>query len=174
MQIQFRKLQASDSKSYREIRLGCLKKFPENFGSNYEDEKAKEVLFFQPHIEQQNTNNFIIGAFYNNSLIGISGFNRYESDKTKHRGRIIQVYVKPEYQGQHIGSTIIKATIKEVFKISGIEQIEINVLTNNTNAEKLYFKLGFDAYGIQKNYLKINNRYLDQKMMLLFKNDYQL
>ena len=84
MQIQFRKLQPKESNSYREIRLECLKNFPENFGSNYQDEKAKDVLFFQPHIEKQNTNNFIIGAFNNNNLVGISGFNRYESEKTKH------------------------------------------------------------------------------------------
>ncbi|PWK17716.1 GNAT family N-acetyltransferase [Xanthomarina spongicola] len=172
MQIQFRKLQPKESNSYREIRLECLKNFPENFGSNYQDEKAKDVLFFQPHIEKQNTNNFIIGAFNNNNLVGISGFNRYESEKTKHRGRIIQVYVKLEYQGQHIGSNIIKATIEEAFKISGIEQIEINVLTNNVNAEKLYNKLGFEAYGVQENYIKIDNKYYDQKMMLLYKTVY--
>jgi len=50
-----------------------------------------------------------------------------------------------------------------------IEHTETNVLTNNTNTEKLYIKLDFEAYGVQKNYLKINNRYLDQKRMILFK-----
>jgi RimJ/RimL family protein N-acetyltransferase len=173
VEIQFRKLQPNESNSYREIRLECLKKFPENFGSNYQDEKVKGSSFFQLHIEQESTDNFIIGAFYNNSLVGISGFNRYESEKTKHRGRIIQVYVKPEFQGQHIGSNIIKATLNEAFKISGIEQIEINVLTTNEHAERLYTKLGFEAYGIQKKYLKIDNKYFDQKMMLLFKADYR-
>lgn len=169
MEIQFRKLQANESNSYREIRLECLKKFPENFGSNYKDEKAKGTSFFQPFIEQENVNNFVVGAFYKTNLVGISGFNRYDNEKTKHRGRIIQVYVNPEYQGHRIGSNIITTTLNEAFKISGIEQIEINVLTTNKNAEKLYTTLGFETYGVQKKYLKIGDAYFDHKMMMMFK-----
>lgn len=172
MNIQIRKLQPNESISYREIRLTCLKNYPENFGSNYLDEKVKEKLFFQGHIEQSNPDNFVIGAFYKGSLMGISGFNRYDNIKTKHRGRIIQVYVDPEYQGQNIGSSIIKPTLVEAFKISGIEQIEIDVLTTNTKAEMVYNKIGFKEYGVQKNFLKIGSTYYDCKMMVIFKDQY--
>ncbi len=171
MNIQIRKLLPNESNSYREIRLECLKKFPRNFGSNYHDEKEKAKLFFQPFIEQLNIDNFVIGAFHNNSIIGISGFNRYEGEKTKHRGRIIQVYVNPEYQGQNIGTDIIKSTLAEAFKLTEIEQIEINVLATNKKAEKVYEKIGFEAYGLQKNYLKIGSTYYDHKMMMIFKSE---
>jgi RimJ/RimL family protein N-acetyltransferase len=33
-------------------------------------------------------------------------------------------------------------------------------------------KNGFEAYGIQKNYLKIDNTYFDHKMMQIFKSQY--
>ena len=56
MEIQLKKLQPHESISYREIRLECLKNFPKNFGSNYQDEKTKAKLFFQPYIEQLNLN----------------------------------------------------------------------------------------------------------------------
>ncbi len=172
MDIQIRKLQPNESNFYRDIRLECLKNYPMYFTSNYRDEKAKAKLFFQDHIEESDVNNFVIGAFHNNALVGISGFNRYDRKKTEHKGRIIQVYVNPNYQGQNIGLSIIKSTIDEAFKINAIEQIEIDVITTNTQAENLYKKIGFTAYGIQKNFMKVDDTYYDHKMMMLFKNQF--
>ena len=173
MEIETRKLLPNESNSYRELRLECLKNYPNNFTSNYQDEKAKTKLFFQPHIEQSDVNNFVIGAFHNTNLVGISGFNRHERLKVNHSGIIIQVYVKPKYQGNSIGLNIVKSTLDEAFKINGIEQIEIDVITVNKNAAKIYEKIGFETYGIQKNFLKIDNSYYDHKMMMIFKNQYR-
>lgn len=172
MDIQTRKLLPNESNAYREIRLECLKKYPNNFTSNYQEEKAKTKLFFQPFIEESNNNNFVIGAFHNSSLVGISGFKRHDNKKTERRGLIIQVYVQPEYHGKHIGLLLIKSTLKEAFKINGIEQIEIDVIASNHNAESIYKKAGFEAYGIQKNFLKIENSYYDHKMMMIFKTSF--
>ncbi len=170
MQIQIRKLLPDESMVYRHLRLQCVKNFPEYFTTDYQDEKTKKKLFFQPYIETSNTDNFVIGAFHNDNLIGISGFKRHQRKKINHAGIIIQVYVNPEYQGQHIGSKMIKATLSEAFKISGIEQIEIGVISTNQKADKLYKKLGFEEFGLHKNFLKIDGQYYDHKMMIMFKN----
>jgi RimJ/RimL family protein N-acetyltransferase len=172
MEIEIRKILPNEFNSYREIRLQCLKKFPIYFTSNYQDEKTKEKLFFQSYIENSDANNFVVGAFHKNSLVGISGFKRYARKKIDHRGIIIQVYVNPEYQGKKIGQKIIKSTLDEAFKLNGIEQVEIDVITSNENAEKIYTKIGFEEYGIQKNFLKIDDTYYDHKMMMIFKHQY--
>jgi len=172
MDIQIRKLLPNESISYQELRLQCLKNYPKYFTTNYKDEKTKKKLFFQPHIEKSDTNIFVIGAFNNNNLIGISGFKRHDRKKINHGGIIIQVYVNPEYQGKNIGSNIIKHTLNEAFKLNGIEQIEIGVISINDNAEKIYKKMGFEEFGLQKNYLKIDSVYYDHKMMMIFKNQY--
>lgn len=174
MDIIIRKLQPEESNAYRALRLQCLKNYPMHFTSNYEDEKVKEKVFFQNSIEQSDVNNFVIGAFIDDALVGISGFNRYDRKKIEHKGRIIQVYVNPDYQGQQIGLRIIKSTIAEAFKIEGIEQIEIDVISSNKHAAKLYKKIGFEAYGVQKNFMKVNNSYYDHIMMMLFKNQYTI
>lgn len=172
MDILIRKLLPNESISYREIRLQCLKNYPDYFITNYQDEKTREKLFFQPFIEQSDKDNFVIGAFHDNNLIGISGFNRHERKKINHGGIIIQVYVKSDYQGMNIGSNMIKSTIEEAFKIDGVEQIEIGVISINENAEKIYKKIGFEEYGLQKNFLKIDGVYYDHKMMMIFKNHF--
>lgn len=170
--IEIRKLHPNESNSYRNLRLECLKNYPQNFSSNYQDEKEKEKLFFQPHIEASQINNFVVGAFHGNNLIGISGFNTYEKNKISHIGIIIQVYVAPKYQGKKIGYNLVKSTLTEAFKINGIEQVEIGVISSNKNADKIYKKLGFETFGVQRRYLKIDNHYYDHKMMMIFKNQF--
>lgn len=170
MEIQIRKLLPRESNSYREMRLQCLKNYPEYFSSKYSDEKAKDKLFFQPHIEQSNSNCFVIGAFHKDNLIGISGFKRHESKNTNHGGVILQVYITPEYQGRKIGSDLTKETLKEAFKINGVEQIEIGVVSSNEKAERIYSNLGFKEYGMQKNFIKIDSKYYDHKLMVTFKS----
>lgn len=172
MEIQIRKLLPNESISYREIRLQCLKRYPEYFTTNYQDEKTKEKLFFQSFIEQSNKSNFVIGAFNDNKLIGISGFKRHERIKTNHGGIIIQVYVQDNYQGRNIGSNIIKQTLNEAFKIDGIEQVEIGVIAINEKAEKIYKNIGFEEYGLHKKFLKIDNSYYDHKLMIIFKEQF--
>ncbi len=172
MEIQIRKLLPNESNSYRELRLQCLETYPEYFTTNYQDEKTKNKLFFQPYIENSDENNFVIGAFHKNTLVGISGFKRHEKHKTNHSGIIIQVYVNKEYQGMKIGSKIIKSTIDEAFKLTGIEQIEIGVISTNINAERVYRNLGFETFCLHKKFLKIDGQYYDHLMMILFKNQY--
>ncbi|GGI55764.1 hypothetical protein [Winogradskyella haliclonae] len=58
-----------------------MKNNPKHFTTNYDDEKTKEKLFFQPYIEQSDKNNFVIRAFHNKTLVGISGFKRHERKK---------------------------------------------------------------------------------------------
>ncbi|WP_371862930.1 GNAT family N-acetyltransferase [Winogradskyella haliclonae] len=84
----------------------------------------------------------------------------------------MQVYVSPKYQGKNVGSNIIISTIDEAFKINEIEQIEIGVISINENAEKLYKKIGFEEFGLQKNFLKIDNSYYHHKMMMIYKTHY--
>ena len=71
MEIEIRKLLPNESLLYRKLRLECLKHYPNHFTSNYQDEKKKDKLLFQPFIERANKDNFVVGAFQNKELIGI-------------------------------------------------------------------------------------------------------
>lgn len=174
MKIEFRQLQPNESNSYRELRLECLELYPKNFGSDYQDEKKKDKVFFQSYIERSDSDSFVMGGFDAEKLIAICGFHRWESEKTQHRGRIIQLYVSKEYQRKNIGHDILKSILNTAFQKDGIEQIELGVITTNYEAEKIYKKIGFEEYGVQKNYLKIGSTYFDHKMMVICAKEYNL
>jgi ribosomal protein S18 acetylase RimI-like enzyme len=168
-----RKLQPDESSIYRKVRLECLKTTPDNFGSTYEEEVLNPKLRFENYIENNSPDHFMFGAFDEDKLIGIAGFNRMERQRAMHRGEVVQVYVNSNYRGQNIGERLIREVLNYAFTLPEIEQIQLSVIASNRTAIKLYEKLGFKTFGIQPNYFKVGDRFLDQQFMQLFKSDYQ-
>jgi len=172
MKIVYRKLGAEDARSYRRVRLESLKNFPDNFGSTYEEESRTPKLKFETLIEESSVDCFMLGAFCEDQLIGLSGFIRAERRKTRHRGEIVQVYVVPKYRGQKVGENLVRMVVENAFKIEGIEQLQLSVVSNNSSATHIYKKIGFEVFGEQRNYFKDEGRYWHQQFMQLFKERY--
>lgn len=147
MRISYRKLKPGDEKSYRILRLECLKNFPDRFGSIYEEEAKLLKLKFETFIENRSTGNFMFGAFTDvGNLIGIAGFSRGDRAKTKHRGEVVQMYVDPKFGKKGIGETLLRELIEAVFETSYVESLELSVVADNPSAKRLYEKLGFKVF----------------------------
>jgi ribosomal protein S18 acetylase RimI-like enzyme len=169
MEIIYRKLRPEETGVYREIRLECLKNFPDWFGSVYEEQVVLPKLMGETTIEEQKPEKFIFGAFSDGKLIGICGFTKEMRKKTKHRAEVTQVYVKPEYQGKKIGEGMMRALAKEAFTNPEVEQLELGVETNNPSAIRTYEKAGFTTFGHIKHYFKDGDKYFDEYLMVLYK-----
>ena len=172
MEIIYRKLKPTEAKDFRRVRLDCLKKFPDNFGTLYEDEFGKSKLYFEELIEQNLPDSYFFGAFVEENLIGIAGFVRGDRTKTRHRGEIVAMYVDPGFRGRRVGENLLRALIKSVFEIGGIEQIHLTVVADNGAAVTLYERIGFVSFGVQENYFKAGEKYWNQNFMQLMKDDF--
>ena len=139
MSIIYRVLLPKESKIYREIRLVSLKTFPDSFEAKYGDSVKQEKLAFETEIENQSINRFVCGAFDGEKLIGICTFAKDKNGK----GNIIQMFVKPEYQGQNIGRELLEFILKEVKKRLPETDIFLEVAKDNLSAFHLYKKVGF-------------------------------
>lgn len=170
MEIKYRKLYFSDLDKYHKIRLKCLQDHPDSFGTTYEEEIKKEKFKFDEYITQNDSQSFLMGAFKANNCIGICGFIREQGKRTYHRGHLVQIYVLKEYQGKGIGKELISQTIKEAFDKLNVEQILLGVITDNNQATTVYEKLGFKEYGLIKEFLKLENKYLDKRLMIKYKD----
>src|SRR6186713_2145191 len=120
MSIIIRKLQPHESGSYREVRLACLKNVHQYFGSTYEEEVLNPKFMFETFIESDSPDHVMFGAFDQERLIGIAGFNRMARKRAMHRGEIVQVYVDPNYRGQSIGEKLIHQALDYAFHLEGI------------------------------------------------------
>jgi ribosomal protein S18 acetylase RimI-like enzyme len=172
MSLIFRKLVPSEAPLYRQLRLECLRKAPEHFGSTYEEESQIPKLKFEAYIDESSPNHFMFGAFEGEQLIGLAGFDRMERQRARHRGEVVHMYVDAKYRGQNIGERLLRALLEEAFALEGIEQAQLSVIAGNERAIKLYEKVGFRAFGIQPMYFKVGDVHLDQQFMQLLKKDY--
>jgi RimJ/RimL family protein N-acetyltransferase len=173
MNIHFRLLLASDSSEYRSVRLECLRTFPDNFGTAWEEENRQKELKFEKLLKSEDKDSFMMGAFDSERLIGLCGFHREDRMKTRHRGEIVQMYIHKDYTDQHIGSRLLKATIENALLNPGIEQINLSVVYQNERANAVYDHLGFKEYGRMKHYFKSGDRYWDQRFMILYKEGFK-
>lgn len=170
--IVYCKLQPGDASVYRRVHLESLKTFPDNFGTLYEDQAKVAKLQFETFIETRSRDNFVIGAFVESELIAIAGFRREERPKTRHRGEVVQVFVRPAFHGQKIGETLVRKVIYAAFSLPGIESLELSLVADNSAARRLYEKIGFETYGVRSGYFKFGENYSDQRFMQLSKKKY--
>lgn len=170
--IQYRPLQAGDLHIYRQIRLECLRNYPDYFGTTYEEDLHSSALKFDKVLAAGLGNDFLLGAFTGEVLIGICGFIQGDRIKTRHHGEIVHMYVNPDFSGQGIGTRLLQLTMEKAFANSLIDQIELGVVYSNERAVNIYRKLGFIKYGLLENYFQQGDKRWAQLFMVLTREHY--
>jgi RimJ/RimL family protein N-acetyltransferase len=157
--LQIRLLTPVDAASYRAIRLAGLKGAPEAFGSTFEAEVVRPLAWFFDRLSALQ----IFGAFGGPDLLGVAGFAVRDGEKEAHKGLLWGMYVRPEARGTGIARRLVEAVID--FARPRVELIQLSVVIGNEPARRLYARLGFVEYGIEKNSLKHGGRYYDEILM---------
>ena len=159
--ILIRQLRRGDAEAYRSLRLSGLAESPEAFGSDFATESASPVDVFAKTVETL----YVAGAFDGERLVAVAGFRQLEREKTRHRGDIWGVYVAPEARGKGVGRRLLEHVLEHAR--GRVEQVHLSVTTTNTPAVALYEHLGFARYGTEPRALLVNDRYLDEHLMVL-------
>ena len=86
--------------------------------------------------------------------------------RMSHRAELGITVLMSEW-GKGLGSRLMETVIDFAEK-SGIEIIELAVRSDNERAIRLYKKHGFESIGVYKSYFKIDEKYVDFKLMNLY------
>ncbi len=163
MTYTIRQLGVDDAAAYRTIRLEALVNHPEAFLSSAEAFEQKSDADIVETLKALT----IFGAFLpDGSLGGINAFLGNEGQKDRHRGWMIQVYVKPAHRGTGMSRALVEHLLD--YAKDRVIQIHLGVWSENEPAIRLYKKLGFDIYGTEPRYLFVDGRYLDEHLMVRF------
>ncbi len=164
-----KKLTAENIDEYRELRLRGLIEDSDSFLRTYEEEVNITKTFYLHRFtnEWAADENFILGGFSNNELIGFVGFRREYQEKVKHKSLLWGMYVVPELRKKGVGKILIEEILRRTNNMKGLEQINLAVITKNEPAKNLYKSYGFQVYGTEKNAVKSNGIYLDEDFMVL-------
>lgn len=158
-----RALNEKDLEEFIRIRMEGLQKDPTAFGAAYEEGIDKEKTYND--LKQKNEENFILGYFDQDNLVGIIGLVRYHRLKMKHKAFIWGMYVSKEARGKGIGRQLIEQCILKAQKIEGLLKVNLSVIHTQNSAIGLYQNLGFETYGKETASLIINNHAYDEIFM---------
>jgi ribosomal protein S18 acetylase RimI-like enzyme len=164
--LEIRLLTPDDASEWWRLRQESLQQDPEAFSSSPEDRQSLSA----DDVRQRLSNPagfFIVGAFDDRRLVGMSGFHREAGAKSRHKGGVWGVYVAPEWRGKGLGRRMMETLLEHAAKIEGVEQILIAVTVTQTAASTLYRSLGFEPFGIEPRAVKVGDRYFDEEHMLL-------
>ena len=127
-----------------------------------EPPRLEDVAAYQTGLIQKNGPSFY-AVNEKNQVVGWADIFPEDNPRQSHRGSLGMGLVS-EYRGQGIGTKLLQAVLKKAQEF-GLEKVELNVYTSNTNAIKLYRKLGFSEEGIIKKYRKLDGIYFDCMIM---------
>lgn len=159
MAVELRRLSPADAARYRDIRLEALRLAPEAFSSTFAAESAQPLPWFAARLEKA----AVFGAIDHGDLLGVAGFFAKEGRKEAHKGALWGMYVRPDARRAGTGAHLVEAVIDHARR--QVELLQLTVVSGNEPARRLYAKLGFVEYGVEKNALKADGCYWDEILM---------
>jgi ribosomal protein S18 acetylase RimI-like enzyme len=157
--IRIRRLSPADAALYRDLRLEALKLAPEAYGSTFAAEHLQPLSWFAARLDAA----AVFGAFCGDDLCGFAGFFAKRGPKDSHKGMLWGMYVRPDTRNLGIGRQLVEAVINHAR--GHVEILQLNVVSSNETARRLYTKLGFIEYGLERNALRAGGHYWDEVLM---------
>lgn len=157
--VTVRRLLPEEAALYRDIRLDALKSDPDAFGSTFGEESKQPLHLFTKRLETS----AVFGAFAGSELVGVVGFFVKPSCKEAHKGVLVGMYVRPGARTGGIGRRLVEAVIDHARQ--KVEVVQLTVIKENQRAVRLYARLGFVEYGVERKSLKQDGRYWDEVLM---------
>ena len=145
-----------------------LAREPDEFNFSLEQEET----FIRNLAEDKNSQMFVgevDGQIVANCSVGIVMNKR----RYLHRAAL-GIVVRRAYWGMGIGRLMMLECIKWC-RNNGVEQLELEVVTQNNRAITMYQNLGFQIHGTKKHALKYSDgTYADEYFMILFLDDIKI
>jgi RimJ/RimL family protein N-acetyltransferase len=159
--IALRQLGQEDAPLYRDIRLEGLADSPHAFSSTLETEQDQPLDRFAARL----ADDLVLGAFRGPRLLGVAGFFIQPRLKHRHKGMLWGMYVRPQYRAAGIGRMLVEAIIEHARQ--HVELLQLFVVSDNLPARRLYTRLGFVEFGIERHATKYRGQYHDDVLMAL-------
>jgi RimJ/RimL family protein N-acetyltransferase len=88
-------------------------------------------------------------------LLAVAGVMRSRRLKTRHRADVWGVYTTPRARGRGLARAVVGACIEHARAWPGVDILSLCVSTRTPGAQRVYESLGFRAWGVQPDYVRI-------------------
>jgi RimJ/RimL family protein N-acetyltransferase len=161
-ELTFRRLLDEDAHLYQALRLEALKESPESFGATFEEDAERTEADFVLRLN----NDFAVGCFQGDSLIGSADFFVAEPNRSKlsHKGSIAGYYVRPRHRGTGVAAGLMEEIIANL--PDGITQLNLSAVANNPQTIGFYEKAGFTIWGTEPRGSRSDGSFIDEVHMV--------
>ena len=99
-------------------------------------------------------------------LVGLAGLQIRTGAKERHKARLFSMYVDAAHRGSGLAQRLIEAVIAGA-REAGALVLQLSVAAGNAPAQRLYRRMGFTVYGVERRSLRVGGRFHDEELMAL-------
>ena len=163
--MDIRQLVPSDAPAYRALRLRALREHAEAFSSSHQDDETLPLSASEKRLLPGDSQRFW-GAFDGTRLCGMVGMEREQRSKTRHKAKVVGMYVAPEDGRRGAGRALLDRLVAEA-RLSGVELLVLTVTDGNRAATTLYERAGFHSFGVEPDAIRVEGRSFAKRHMYL-------
>lgn len=149
MDLEVRRIRASEWRQYRELRLEALQDSPLAFVEQYQESLAQPDQFWQGRVERTAvgpTSSMFVAVCAGRFVAKAACF--VESDVTEYvSAHIVGVYVTPQLRGEGVADALMAAVIGWAQEEAHADRIRLFVMQTNDRASAFYRRIGFVPTG---------------------------
>jgi RimJ/RimL family protein N-acetyltransferase len=160
-----RQLREHDIPAYIAIRQRMLTDSPWSFASSPQQDKGSDPENLRRSLSDPDF--AIFGVLAGEDLIAVAMTNRETRHKRRHIAWIMGVFVEPAHRGRGCGEAVVGACIAYARAWEGVAQIQLGVSVSAPAAKRLYERLGFEAWGLERDALRVDGHSHDEVHMVL-------
>ena len=142
-------LSVSDASRYRELMLHAYAAAPDAFTSTPEERAAEPESWWQKRIADPTGLSATLGAYYEGKLVGTVTVEFSAKPKTRHRARLIGMFVHESRRGLGLGAGLAHAALACARARPEVRVVTLTVTEGNTAAISLYERCGFRSFGTE-------------------------
>ena len=142
-------LTTSDVSRYRELMLYAYAAAPDAFTSTPEERAAEPESWWLRRIADSTGLSAAHGAFHEGNLVGTVTVEFSAKPKTRHKARLIGMFVHESCRGLGAGASLVHAALAATRARPEVRFITLTVTEGNAPAIGLYERCGFHAFGTE-------------------------
>jgi RimJ/RimL family protein N-acetyltransferase len=147
---------SDDAAAYVALRRAMLLDTPWAFSASPESDRGGIV---ERVIESLARPGFaLVGAFGTDGLVSVAGLNREDKPKRAHIAWIWGVYSAPPHRRRGLSRAVLTEVIRIAGGWPGLACVQLSVSERSPEARALYRSLGFEAWGVEPDAIRVDGR----------------
>lgn len=136
-------------RAYRELMLRAYAAEPDSFTATVEEREREPESWWLRRLADPRGLMTAFGTFEGDELLGTVTVEFSARPKERHKAKLIAMYVAPAIRRRGAGRALVRALLDHCRERGDICVVQLTVTEGNDAAEALYRAMGFQAFGIE-------------------------